>query len=233
MKKFIVLYLLTAAVLMTSCNKKSNGQADGAGGGKQDTLGLKAEDLRKNWQEKLKSMNGKELHEQLKKESLQSMEPFNSMTLKEAVSRGRNSFDELSSQIESNRSSLLTLMALKEIDNIKYKLLPDSLKAGILIDALKNAVTFNTFGLPHVRWEAAAKAIVELGDANQAGLRELLNDKRPAPVWGSEDFQEYKQYQYRVCDYAYALLTSKGQIAAIPEKPEERDRLIKNLLEQK
>jgi hypothetical protein len=232
MKKIIILYLLGVTILITSCDKKGNDQA-GGDDAMQDTLGLKAEDLRKNWQEKLKSMNIKELHEQLAKESLKSMEPFNSMTLKEAVSRGRNSFDELASQIENNRSSLLTLMALKEIDNIKYKLLPDSLKAEILIDALKNAVTFNTFGLPHVRWEAAAKAIIELGDANERGLRELLKDTRPAPVWGSEDYQEYRHYKYRVCDYAYALLTFKKRQATIPEKPEERDRLIQNLLETK
>jgi hypothetical protein len=233
MEKLITLYLFSFSILITSCQQKGNNQNDGGEGPEKDTLALKAESLRNNWQDKLKSMNTIELHEQLKKESLNHMEPFNSMALKEIISRGKNSFDELSPQIESNRSSLLSLMALKEIDIIKYKQLSDTLKVAVLIDALKNAKTFNTFGLPHVRWEAAAKAIIELGDANRAGLIELLKDRRAAPVWGSEDYQEYVYYQYRVCDYAYALLTSKGQPSVLPQKQEERDRLIQNTLGQK
>jgi hypothetical protein len=240
MKKLLIIYLTTLTLLMLmiasiSCQPKDASQTGGGDdGAKQDTLGVKAETLRNNWQTKLKGMNIKELHQQLCKESMEGMEPFNSMALKETVSREKNSFDELSTQLEKTRSSLLSLMALREIDNIKYKVLPDSLKASILLDALKNAKTYNTFGLPHVRWEAAARAIIEIGDAGRKGLMELLKDTRPAPVWGSEDYSEYVHYQYRVCDYAYALLTAKGaEPVNLPEKSEARDRMIQSLLEQK
>lgn len=216
-------------LLITAVSCKQNRDTSGSGddGAKQDTLGMKAETLRKNWTEKIKAMDVKQLHQQMAKESEEGMEPFNSMTLKEAVARGKNSFDELASQLDGTRKSLLTLMALRDIDNVRFKQLPDSIKVNALLDALKNAKTFNTFGLPHVRWEAAAQAILENAEAARKGLVELLQDTRPAPVWGSEDYAEYVRYQYRVCDYAYALLTAKGnEPVNLPEKTEERDRLI-------
>ena len=232
MKKLITIYLFASMIAISGCHKNGNNQTDGNDGTQQDTLGLTAATLRTEWQTKLTAMDTKELHDQLQKESLQGMEPFNSMAAKEIIARGSKSFDELSVLITKSRSSLLSLMALREIDKEKYGTLADSLKSGVLLDALKNAVTFNTFGLPHVRWEAASKAIIESGEASRPGLYELLKDQRAAPVWGSEDYQEYVRFQYRVCDYAYALLTSKGEPASIPEKQEERDRLIQALIEQ-
>ncbi|HEX5169079.1 MAG TPA: hypothetical protein VFW11_07880 [Cyclobacteriaceae bacterium] len=230
MKKLIPIYLLIILLIASNC--KNNGQAGRKD--EQDTLGMKAENLRKEWQKKLSSMNIRELHEQLKGESVKGLEPFNSMALKEVVSRGKSSSGELASLInENNRSSFLSLMALKEVDPEKFQTLPDSLRVQILTDALKNATTFNAFGLPHLRWEAAAKTIIEMGDAAKNNLRELLKDQRPAPVWGSEDYQEYLKFKYRVCDYAYAMLVSRGDPVSVPENPEERDKLIQALTEQK
>jgi hypothetical protein len=85
---------------------------------------------------------------------------------------------------------------------------------------------FNTWGLPHIKWEEAAQAIIDEGSAAEKALVPLLTDKRDAPVWGGEDFAEYQRYRYRVCDYAWAMLNEiRGQKIPIPQDPAERDRL--------
>jgi len=235
MKNLIIIHILILWVASFGCTQKGTDQTNSDAGDRQDTIGIKAEKLRNEWQQKLSAMNIEELHKQLQKESLQGMEPFNSMTLKETITRRENSFDELAKLVlqDESRASFLSLMALRNMDREKYHNLSDTLKADILLDALKNAKTFNAFGLPHVRWEAAARAVMEGEEAMKNGLRTLLTDKREAPVWGSEDYMEYLHYKYRVCDYAYALLTSDGEPVALPVKPEERDRLIDEYLEQK
>lgn len=69
----------------------------------------------------------------------------------------------------------------------------------------------------------------ETGDIMEGTTMVLLlpPSLQGAPVWDSEDYAEYLRYQYRVCDYAYALLTAKGnEPVNLREKTEERDRLI-------
>jgi hypothetical protein len=89
-------------------------------------------------------------------------------------------------------------------------------------------VLFNTWGMPHLNWYDPALAIIELGKPAEPGLLKLLDDTRPAPSWGSEQVAEYEAYQYRVRDYAWALLREiRGeQHGGIPRDPAERDKLI-------
>jgi hypothetical protein len=175
----------------------------------------------------LKAMDVVSLSKELAVDSAAGREPFNSLVFAETVSRGEASGPALAGTIVGGgRSSLLALLALKQINGKAYSGLEPAMRVSILVDALRTSKYFNTWGLPHVRWEAAARALIEEGPAAQRPLRELLTDKRDAPVWGVEDFAEYQQYRYRVCDYAWALLNEiGGRKVVIPEDPAARDRL--------
>jgi hypothetical protein len=180
----------------------------------------------------VKAVPAPELLARLRQESLQGAEPYNSLAYREVLRRGADISAELAASIsEANRSSVLALLALRAVDRRRYTLLSDSLAVAILIDALKSSETFNIWGLPHLYWEDAAKAVIELGGAARPPLIQLLNDTRDAPVWGSEEVAEYRQYQYRVRDYAWALLVAiRGERLTVPTDPAARDRLIAELL---
>lgn len=62
-------------------------------------------------------------------------------------------------------------------------------------------------------------------------LRPLLEDKRSAPLWGSEEVAEFQRYQYRVCDYAWALIAEiLNRKSVIPADPSARDQQIAALV---
>ena len=190
-----------------------------------------AEVKRENRKAALKEMTIEELHRELTKESERGLEPFNSMTLQEVVSRGQSAARSLAPLVKkADKSSLLSLLAVKKVNPDAYTAMESRFRLSVMIDALRTSKYFNTWGLPHVKWEDAAKAIADEKQAALQALKPLLSDKRQAPVWGSEDYAEYQRYQYRVCDYALALTyEARGEKLSIPVDPRERDVLIQRL----
>lgn len=175
-----------------------------------------------------KAMQIPQLAQKLEADSLKSIEPFNSLAYREVVSRGPSAGRELASFVKNpDRSSFLTLVAVRKVNQDVYASISDKTRATILVDALRNSKSFNTWGLPHLYWEDSAKAIIELQGAAVDPLRSLLGDKREAPVWGGEEYQEYQTYKYRVNDYAWALLLAiQNKKVEIPTDPATRDKLI-------
>src|SRR5262245_17267868 len=173
----------------------------------------------------LRKMDTAGLARELANDSEKGREPFNSMAFDEIVSRGESAARDLAPLIKSaDRSSLLALLALRRLSPTQYKQLDPGVRVKILVDALRTAPSFNTWGLPHLRWEDAARALIEEGPAAEVPLRELMKDKRDAPVWGGEDAAEYSLYRYRVCDYAWAILNAiAGRTETIPQDPAARD----------
>lgn len=162
---------------------------------------------RENRTRELKEMDGSKLVQDLSNESQRGLEPFNSMAYKEAVSRGSKVVPELSSALKlTEKPFLLGLLALRTINPDEYKKLEPGFRIKPLIDALESAKFFNAFGVPHLYWEEAAKAIIEEGEGAKEYLVPLLKNTRMAPVWGSEGTITNKIYQYRVCDYAWKML---------------------------
>jgi hypothetical protein len=177
---------------------------------------------------KLKAMTVPQLADRLAADSLAGREPFNSPAYREAVRRGGPDANALAGQLKAkDRSSLLGLLALRKMDAARYKALDSSFRTQVLVDALRNSKSFNAWGIPHLFWEDAAKALIEEKAEGAKALAPLLKDRRPAPVWGSESAVEASKYHYRVCDYAWALINdAEGRRVEIPVKPEERDALI-------
>jgi len=194
-----------------------------------------AEQKRNDWKGQLKAMDNTKLAEALSKESERGLEPFNSMAYAEAISRGEAAAQDLAKSIvKTDRSSLLTLLAVRKVNPTVYNGIDQAKRVATLVESLRTSKSFNTWGFPHVKWEYAAESLIAEGDVAGRALLPLLDDKREAPTWGSEDYMEYEHYKYRVCDYAWALFAAirKQQIEISPE-PAARDRQIDALKGQK
>jgi hypothetical protein len=197
----------------------------------RDMIVADAQVKRERTAQQLKAMPMAQLAEQLEADARRGREPFNSMAYSEALTRRGDDARALAQALRTpDRSSLLGLLALRRISPDAYRDKGAAFRLGVLIDALKNSQYFNAFGLPHVKWEEAAQAIVAEGEPAIAALTPLLGDERPAPVWGSEDYVEYRRFDYRVQDYALALISAirKQPLPALMERA-ERLKLIERL----
>lgn len=182
----------------------------------------------------LKEMTITELIARLESDSEEMIEPFNSPAYREAVSRGPDIAADLAASIERSRQSLLNLLALRETDERGYERVDLLVRLEVLMDAFRSSRTFNLWGLPHLYFEDAAEALIGLGKVALPPLKELLDDRSPAPVYGEEEVLEYEEYQYRVMDYALAFILAitdqTDQPVDLPVDPSARDEMISSLL---
>jgi hypothetical protein len=183
-------------------------------------------------EQQLHQMSVLQLVHELQVESDQGIEPFNSMASKEVTARGAPVAVELrQSIINTDQWSLLALVALRKLDLNQYNMLDQHRRALVLVTALRNSKTFNTWGIPHLRWEDAAVALIVDRDAVRADLIDMLKDNRPAPMWGTEAASEQSAYGYRVSDYGLTVMTSvNAQPVSVPQSAKQRDKLIERLL---
>lgn len=165
---------------------------------------------------------------ELEQAATRGREPFNAPAFREIITRKDVAEPLVQSIATSSQKEFFKLMALKKLDRASYAKIPAKQGAAILADALARSETFNAWGIPNHYWESSAKAILEYGAEAVPELEKLLDDKRPAPVWGSEEAMICERYQFRVCDYAFALLNeiNSGRAVPLPVAPEERDAMI-------
>lgn len=159
-------------------------------------------------------------------------EPFNSPAYREVTKNRTEQGPALLEEIGKQKTaSYISLLALRRINPKGYQSLDQNLKLNALLKEFGRSKSYNRWGLPHLYWEEAAKALIELGRAAEPGLKRYLDDRSPAPVWGSEEFLEYTAYKYRRCDYALALLMEiRGvSVKELPRSPAERDVLIEKM----
>ncbi len=160
-------------------------------------------------------------------------EPFNSLAFREL--KGRTDVDSkaLTTLVTQNANAdgLLPLLLLRRLDNKSYLAVPAETRAKILTGALSGSKYFNTWGLPNFYIEEASHAMIESGRAAVPALKRMLSDTRPAPTFGSQEYMIYKQYNYRLCDYAlYFLEQINGNSGfRMPVSPADRDTLIKGM----
>jgi hypothetical protein len=223
--------LLTGVGAGAGCRPAGQG---GGGGGQQPQQRAQIEALARKRQVRestFSTMNTQQLTRELAVDSRRGLEPYNSLPYRLLVGHGPAAAADLKASLTAaDRSSLLGLLALRQIDSAQYFSLAPAFRTRVLVDALDSARTFNTWGLPHLYWEAAARALIGEGRAGAEALRPLLKDCRPAPMWGSEEVMESQRYQYRLCDYAWAMLVAaRGEKLTVPLEPEARDRLIQQL----
>lgn len=177
------------------------------------------------------AMDNTALLGKLLEQSKAQTEPFNSPAFREL--KGRTDVDPkaLTTMVNQNANAdgLLPLLLLRRLDNKSYLAVSAETRAKILTTALQGSKYFNAWGLPNFYFEEASHAMVEAGKAAEPALKRMLSDTRPAPVFGSQEYMIYKQYNFRVCDYALWLLDQIDNKTGIrlPVSPAERDTMIK------
>src|SRR2546423_981912 len=216
---------LAGMVLLTACNKRSTPA--------QDKVHEEQESLNRKVAAKEESYKKKSLAElisEMESVAQKGKEPFNSLAFREVLRR-REGAEQIFQSIQSReQKEYFKLMALRQISPELFKRLGCEISCPVLTAALQKSVVFNAWGLPHLYWESSAKAIIECGPVAIPFLKPLLQDKRPAPVWGSEEALESEKYHYRVCDYAFALISEINNQKWTPSvRVEERDKAIAEL----
>jgi hypothetical protein len=221
--------LVIATLLLTGC---STGQAPQRTGlASQVTQVDEYGQLRASREKQLSEMSVADLAGALQQDSTRGREPWNSLAVAEVQRRGSDVAAPLAEFLKpADQSSFLTLMSIRMVNQEVYGRLPMDVRIAILVDRLSKGEFFNAFGLPHLYWEDPARAIIEEGKNAEPALFALLKDDRPAPMWGEEQVVEYEAYQYRVADYALALIRAiRGDEQPLPQDPAARDDLIRQL----
>lgn len=179
------------------------------------------------------AMDSPTLLGKLLEQSRAQNEPFNSLAFRELKGRTDVDTKALTTMVNQNANAegLLPLLLLRRLDNKSYLAVPAETRAKILTGALSGSKYFNTWGLPNLYIEEASHAMIESGKAAVPALKRMLSDTRPAPTFGSQEYMVYKQYNYRLCDYAlYFLEQINGNTGIrMPVSPAERDALIKGM----
>lgn len=234
--KITALSLSALCVCLLAC-KGSGQQGEGAvKTPEQQTASTRLDSIQKvvdQTTQTYKAMDNPTLIQKLVEQSKKQKEPFNSLAFRELKGRKDVNTDTLASLVAQlrNGDALLPLLLIRRLNDTAYLRVSVELRAGVLTDALDRSKTFNTWGLPHLYLEDAAKALIECGRSTLPALGRMLTDTRPAPVFGSQQYMEYKKYQYRLCDYALFFIEQiQGHTDFVmPVSPADRDSLIKNL----
>jgi hypothetical protein len=129
-----------------------------------------------------------------------------------------------------NDAAYHVLIGLRRADGAEYQQVPSQVKAAILCSALASQIHLNDWGYldpKESRDGEAAQALVELGATAKPSLVGLLNDCRPAPLFGSEEATMSSMYKYRRCDFAYRYLAQIfGSTPVFDPDPAQRDNEI-------
>lgn len=177
------------------------------------------------------AMDNATLLSHLVEQSKSMKEPFNSLAFRELKTRTDVDSKGLAGLVKENQNAggLLPLLLLRRLNNKAYLDVPAQTRAKVLTDALQTSKTFNTWGLPGFYLEDASNAMIETGRSTVPALKRMLDDPRPAPLFGSKEYMLSQRLKYRLCDYALFFLRRIGgdEQFKLPENPEERDSLIK------
>ena len=176
-------------------------------------------------------MDNAALLNHLAEQSKALREPFNSLAYRELKTRTDVDPKVLTAVVKDNQNAggLLPLLLLRKLDNKAYMEVTAETRAQVLTDALQQSKNFNTWGLPGVYLEDASNAMIEVGRSAVPGLKRMLGETRPAPLFGSKEYMLAQHYKYRMCDYAlFFLKRIEGDAEfKLPEASAERDALVK------
>jgi hypothetical protein len=125
------------------------------------------------------------------------------------------------------------LFALKDRSELAFDSIPPSVRARVLCSALSNLNYLNDWGHLAVspKEGLAMTALIATGEAALPCLKPLLEDRRPAPFFGSADATVATQY--RRADFAYhaaARILNEKPLFAVNSK--DRDYDIAKLAER-
>ena len=136
-------------------------------------------------------------------------------------------------RLHSDYTAYHLLFALRRKAPEDYKRIPDTSKANILCSALVHLTYLNDWGYLDSGGShdgEAASALIEIGTSALACLEPILDNRQPAPLFGTEEATMSSIYHYRRCDFAYRYISLiRGLQSSFNPKPKERDKEIKRL----
>jgi hypothetical protein len=127
-------------------------------------------------------------------------------------------------------SAYHVLFAIQARSPEAYARIPAAERAAVLCAALAYLVYLNDWGhlTVAVKDGPPAQALLATGTAARPGLVRLLDDRRPAPFFGSADAT--LAAQYRRADFAYRYLSLLlGEQPTFDPDPDKRDAAIERL----
>lgn len=128
------------------------------------------------------------------------------------------------------------LFALRTRALQRYKDLPNSVKASVLVSALQHISYLNDWGLllPSGSHDGMpVSALLELKEDAIAPLKAVLDDQREARHFGSQASATSIGLRYRRCDFAYRYLSLLlGRSPVFHPNPEVRNKAIARLAEE-
>lgn len=143
----------------------------------------------------------------LEDESAELTPMLRSKVYSEIVSQSDSIVPLLVSSVQDDTvKHYLTLMAISEIDIKALSKIPTETRLKIYSDALQKGGPHNDWGLAGEHLSGASLDLVRIGEKSIPYLTDLLDDTTAAGIWGSEEATINKQYQNRVCDFAYYLI---------------------------
>jgi hypothetical protein len=230
------LVALACLAFVIGCGKKEEGPTKPEVDETPDPGLVTFEENRRKRERELREMPLPQLAEAVASDSAQHVEPFNSAAVRELKGRGPEVAKELVANLrEPDARSLLGLLTLLEVNPTVYRSLPPDFRYRVLTEGLKTAEFFNAWGVPHLFLDQpAGRAIVCEEPGIEKYLVTLLNDDRPALIWGgSELAEDAAEYNYRVKDYAWALiLANRDQPLPDVADPGKRSEEIAKLGKQ-
>lgn len=133
----------------------------------------------------------------------------------------------------SSFDSYHLLFALRRASATDYELIPKYHIAQILCSALEHVNYLNDWGYLDIDEsvdQVAALALLETGSTAMNYLKPLLDNKQPAPLFGTEEATLSAIYQYRRNDFAYRYISLiLGKKPVFTMELNERDREIEKL----
>lgn len=167
----------------------------------------------------------------LEKESTELVPMLRSKIYSEIIASGESIVPLLVSSVQDTTvKHYLTLMAIAEMDPKALLKIPIEARLKIYSDALQKGGPHNDWGLAGEYLSGASLDLLRIGEKAIPSLIHFLDDTTTAGIWGSEEATINKQYQNRVCDFAYYLIL---QIIKRDEhyfeSPKKRDVAIDSL----
>jgi hypothetical protein len=173
------------------------------------------------------------LEAQLREDARAGTPPWASPAVASAPGCGAEGGPWLRGRLGDDEIGFLALEALRVHFPAEWAGLPPGERAAVYARELGAARWYNAWGLPGQPPSDAGRALMQLGPAAIPHLSPLLDSRRPAPSFGSEEASMSRLMAYRVCDYAWDFIARiQGGHPELPDHAGERDAAISAMQER-
>lgn len=174
--------------------------------------------------------------DELINESRQRLSLMESKHLAEGIPSAEIDMVEKYINAHPDYTSYHLLFGIRERFTTTYSRVPQRAKANILCSALAELNYLNDWSVldpDYSHDRRAASVLIETGNYALPCLNNLLQDRRPAPLFGTEEATLSSLYKYRRSDFAYRYVSLiLGENPVFIPDPKKRDEEIEILIKR-